>query len=85
MALAIGAHVGVRAQTAPPGTGTLSGTVIDAGSREPIAGAAVSYSTDGNRTRTTLQSDAAGRFSFTGVPTLSRSQPASRTHRPRDL
>ena len=33
-------------QTTVAGTGTLSGTVIDAGSREPIAGAAVSYSTD---------------------------------------
>jgi hypothetical protein len=55
-------------QTVPPGTGTLSGTVIDAGSRAPIANATVSYSTDGNRTRTTAQSDEAGRFSFAGVP-----------------
>jgi hypothetical protein len=55
-------------QTTVAGTGTLSGTVIDAGSRAPIGGAAVSYSTDGNRTRTTVQSDEAGRFSFAGVP-----------------
>ena len=68
MALAICAWVGVRAQTAPQGTGTLSGTVIDAGPRAPIAGATVSYSTDGNRTRTTVQSDEAGRFSFASVP-----------------
>lgn len=59
----------MRAQApAAPATGILSGSVIDATSRAPISGAAVSYSTDGNRTRITAQSDEAGRFSFTAVP-----------------
>lgn len=57
--------VGVQAPVA--GTGTLSGTVVDATSRAPIAGASVSVSLDGNNTRTTVQSDEAGRFSFAGV------------------
>jgi len=65
----MGAWVVVRAQTPAAGTGVLNGTVIDADTGAPIAAAAVAYSSDGNRAqRTTVQSDEAGRFAFTGVP-----------------
>ena len=50
------------------GNGRLSGRVVDGTSGEPVPAATVVYSPDGNRTRTTVQTDSAGRFAFEGVP-----------------
>ena len=74
VAVAVAGSVAVAISQSPgqqpsaTGTGTLSGAVIEATSGAPIGGAKVTYSTDGNRSRTTVEADQAGRFTFAAVP-----------------
>jgi hypothetical protein len=50
-------------------SGTISGRVVDARTREPVAEAGVAYSIDGNRSKLwSVETDSEGRFLLEGVP-----------------